>query len=491
MDANFIRFLIEEARPLLEGARIQKIYSPARGIWSLKLSSKINMTFSHLKRERFLFFSPYRPESPLMPSSGVMWWRKRLKNKRITSVENMWPQRRLLMEIAGMDARVAVDLAEGISLVKEGPHLHKIIWPSLSEIEERRDIYRDYPHVTSVLRYALMALEDREERRIWYERLIKGDIDRFYLYKGEGTVAAVISLWPREDLRKRFDEHTYSSALALAEEYGLSIIEGMQLQGRGGEEKRQRRTLRRLQRDIERAREAIGRGEIARLIQRQLYLYSPSGHYKEVKVQDEGGREYCLEMDPALSLVENLEQIFKRAKKASRALVHLERRIEEVSSRGMRQGGPQWGNARAPSNDNHSPSILPRRLQKIKVKTFLSSDGYLIVRGRNQRANHLLLTRGSRPYDMWFHVEGGPGAHVIVVRENPRRELPFTTKMEAAQLAVLSSYAKDSTKATVLCSEVRYVKQSRERPIGEVEVLKVLETLVVAPDPELEERLAC
>jgi predicted ribosome quality control (RQC) complex YloA/Tae2 family protein len=86
-------------------------------------------------------------------------------------------------------------------------------------------------------------------------------------------------------------------------------------------------------------------------------------------------------------------------------------------------------------------------------------------------------------------VEGGAGAHLIVIRDNPKIEIPETTLEEAAQLAALASYQKEDSHARVIGTEVRYVKKSMGMSLGHVEVLKVQYSLLIKLDPSIEDRL--
>ncbi len=494
MDASFLRFLIEEARGLLEGARIENIYNPAPSLWTFKLSSRTNLIFFFGRRDNFIFFSTFPPENPPTPSNAAMWWRKRVKNSFIKELTNLWPRRKIFLSISRENLQIILDLKDGLYLREEEDicDFNMIQWPPLSEIEEKQDIYRSYPHISSVLRYDLISISSRKERQRWYSRLIEGDIDKFFLYEGEDRAFLRISLWPRDDLKKGgAKEEVFSSALEVAEEYGLRWLKSFfSLKGERGD-RRRRRAIKRIEREMERAKEMIEQGEKAQLIHGFLYKFSPSGHYKYLEVEDKNGNPVRVSLNPSLTLVENMELMFKRARKGKRVLLSLERRWKEINER--QQQGKTWilqDTEVIPSQvSDRSGGLLPRRFRGLKLKTFLSSDGYIMVRGKNQEANHRLVTRASRPHDLWFHVEGGPGAHIVVIRDNPREEIPLSTRLEAAQLAALASYERCSSTARVLCSEIRYVKHSRYKPRGEMDVIKVIETLVVRPDPSLEGKL--
>lgn len=80
------------------------------------------------------------------------------------------------------------------------------------------------------------------------------------------------------------------------------------------------------------------------------------------------------------------------------------------------------------------------RDKKQKPRDFIrytSSDGFLILVGRNNLQNERLTMKTARGKDMWFHVKKAPGSHVVVMSEG--RDIPLKTQNEAAMLAVYHS----------------------------------------------------
>ncbi|AFK65794.1 hypothetical protein OLVG_00037 [Ostreococcus lucimarinus virus OlV6] len=67
------------------------------------------------------------------------------------------------------------------------------------------------------------------------------------------------------------------------------------------------------------------------------------------------------------------------------------------------------------------------------MKTYISYDGIQIKVGENAKENdHLTLS--SYPREWWMHIDGGPGAHVVICHEE--NTIPKETKRDAALLAV-------------------------------------------------------
>jgi predicted ribosome quality control (RQC) complex YloA/Tae2 family protein len=103
-------------------------------------------------------------------------------------------------------------------------------------------------------------------------------------------------------------------------------------------------------------------------------------------------------------------------------------------------------------------------------RTFTVS-GFEILVGKGDVANDTLTFEVAEPADLWLHVGGAPGSHVIV--RNPERlvEIPRDVVRRAAELAAFYSKARDSRrKVAVHSCWVRDVSKGRGRPAGEVHI---------------------
>lgn len=117
---------------------------------------------------------------------------------------------------------------------------------------------------------------------------------------------------------------------------------------------------------------------------------------------------------------------------------------------------------------------------------YLSSDGYTILLGRNNKQNDKLTLKTAAKTDIWLHTHNIPGSHAIIVTngETP----PDSTIEEAAIIAAVNSKAKDSSQVPVDYCLVKFVK----KPVGAKPGMVIFtnnKTLYVTPDKEFEERL--
>lgn len=113
------------------------------------------------------------------------------------------------------------------------------------------------------------------------------------------------------------------------------------------------------------------------------------------------------------------------------------------------------------------------------VSVYSSSDGFEILVGRNARANERLTHKLAARHDFWLHAEG-PGSHVVI-RNPERTEQPSADALrEAASLAAYFSFARGATKVNVRWTQARHVKKPRGAPTGQV-VLRQAKTVLAEP----------
>lgn len=95
-------------------------------------------------------------------------------------------------------------------------------------------------------------------------------------------------------------------------------------------------------------------------------------------------------------------------------------------------------------------------------------DGYLIMFGRDAKSNDYLTFNVAENEDIWMHVKGVPGSHVVIrVRENlPTPEIIKT----AAELAKKNSKADKNKQAVVVFCQRKFVKKEPGMNDGQVKV---------------------
>jgi len=89
--------------------------------------------------------------------------------------------------------------------------------------------------------------------------------------------------------------------------------------------------------------------------------------------------------------------------------------------------------------------------------SYISSDGFRISVGRNNKENDYLTLKLADRKDYWFHTKDIPGSHVIVFTEG--KEITETAILEASALAAYYSKARQSENVPVDYTKIKFVKK--------------------------------
>ncbi|MFP4034791.1 MAG: NFACT RNA binding domain-containing protein [Desulfovermiculus sp.] len=506
MEANFFRFLVQQIVPDLHARRVNKIYHPQPGTWTLQLGTRVHLICVAGKRHQALFVSEHKPKNPQTPPADVGWWRKRVQGRKIVACKFDWASRRLALGLNTVPGTwLVLDVQTGLSLAGalENNFGQEPQWPSWDQIMNQSRIFRDFPHITPPLRHTLTVLNEQSGRELlqYLQTAATPEIMTWAKPKtSQGQDWLVPWLVPAQ-LGERFSRiHIYHDPAQAAEDYGWSVLLNMDSIQSGAESSWRRRRKKllkqftRVAEDEDRLKTMRGRQEQAELIKGSLYQLDPEAKVVRLELMDDHGQLRNLQLDPQKSIRENMEDFFHQAKKGRRGLEHVARRRQEVERAlaAVDSGNEPGLEGAGPCETDHITGEVPEVQKKCEIKglhVYTSSDGLYILRGKNKQANHDLLTRVARPYDLWFHAADGPGAHVILRRPGPSSDVPEASRREAATIAALRSHFAQAGKAEVMCAHVKHVSPIKGKKPGQVKVREVLETLRVSLDPGLEERL--
>ena len=119
---------------------------------------------------------------------------------------------------------------------------------------------------------------------------------------------------------------------------------------------------------------------------------------------------------------------------------------------------------------------------------FLSSDGYTILVGRNNKQNDELTIRMAFSSDIWLHTKIIPGSHTIIRTNQSPDDVPDNTILEAATIAAYFSKAQNSSGVPVDYTQIKNVKKPNGAKPGFV-IYETNNTVYVTPDKDLVEKL--
>ena len=126
------------------------------------------------------------------------------------------------------------------------------------------------------------------------------------------------------------------------------------------------------------------------------------------------------------------------------------------------------------------------KTQPTRPMEFVSSEGFPIRVGRNNRQNDELTLKQSAKGDIWLHVQKLHGSHVVIQCSGTKPGDDTIT--EAAQLAAWYSQARESQNVPVDVTPVKQIKKPVGGKPGMV-IYHVYNTVYVTPSKETVEKL--
>ncbi len=185
--------------------------------------------------------------------------------------------------------------------------------------------------------------------------------------------------------------------------------------------------------------------------------------------------EYRKSVNAEIKLTELIEKGEKELIYIDSVLDSLMRSTTENEVLLLRQELAEQGYLRLKGGKQKPPKELP-------PMEFISSDGFKILVGRNNKQNDKLTLKTAEKTDIWLHTKDIPGSHVIICAEG--NEVPENTITEAAVLAAYHSKGKNSAQVPVDYVEVRFVKKPAGAKPGMV-IFTNNRTLYIRPDEEI------
>ena len=483
MDACFFRFLGPAVGAALQGVRIDTVYGPGPGYWTIAFSHPFqpapglgDCRFLLLRvhsRLGALLLSPVKPVNPPAPPAKAMWLRKHAAGRKLKGGVTDWPRRRLALKFADAEGGwLLLGMEQEPTILEYLPEdfIAQPDWPDA--VAAAQD-----PACPRSLRRALDR-EDPQDRDRLLRAFLAGEASGFYLDPDDPTRHGPLP-WPpgRQSVR-------YGHALEAALAHGQAAFFSALAPADDSEREEKARAKRRaalLDKDRARLAAMTGQHAFGEAVAASLADLNPREKYGPRELEHPELGRIAVPLDPSLTLLENMEKFFRKAAKGRRGQVHVERlKVEAEEGRLPARKAPVREAPREGKPRAKTPSVPLHR--------FRSSDGFVILRGRNSAANHRLLSEVASPFDYWFHAEGGPGAHVILRRDSPGREVPSRSMEEAAAIAALASWRAADAKADILVAQVSEVRKIKGAALGRVR-LDSARTLRVSLDPSIEDAL--
>ncbi|MCF7805161.1 MAG: NFACT family protein [Candidatus Marinimicrobia bacterium] len=191
--------------------------------------------------------------------------------------------------------------------------------------------------------------------------------------------------------------------------------------------------------------------------------------------------QVTIDLQPDISVVENAQAYYEKAKKTSRGREALQKqiaqtekelatlndlydRLEQAESLSMID---EIADELAGYGISTSQQQTQETSERKPYTEYTSPDGWRILVGRKSRDNDELTFHIAHKEDFWFHAENVPGSHVIAISDNKRVDSPPKPTIEyAAGLAAGHSQAQHSGLVPVVYTKRKYVTKPRDAGPG-------------------------
>ncbi len=122
---------------------------------------------------------------------------------------------------------------------------------------------------------------------------------------------------------------------------------------------------------------------------------------------------------------------------------------------------------------------MKERITEPDVWKYALPGGWEALAGKTDADNDLLSMKTARANDLWFHIHGLPGSHVVL--QGPEGEAADNAIIkQAAAIAAWHSKARDAGIVPVSCTEAKNVSKPRGAKPGTV-TIKREKTIKVRP----------
>jgi len=249
------------------------------------------------------------------------------------------------------------------------------------------------------------------------------------------------------------------------------------------------RTLHKIAEEAEKSNRAEQYELFGKLLIAQLHLLKKGDATALVEDYVSGSNALVeIPLDQHLTPAKNAERYFEKADKSRHAQEEQHRRIAELTQRQKsisllldrmeeistaddlkhfaeenRKALSQFGLKTEKSGQMKKEELLPFRV-------FTVAGGFQVWAGKSGENNDLLSTRHTAKNDLWFHVRGVGGSHVVLKVGTGKGDVSKQAIDQAAAIAAYYSKMKKSKLVPVTMCEGKYVRKPKGAPAGTVRV---------------------
>lgn len=166
-----------------------------------------------------------------------------------------------------------------------------------------------------------------------------------------------------------------------------------------------------------------------------------------------------LSLDIRKSLEENASAYFEKAKKAKKKLEGARKAVDDYKKK--------LGSLKQEKTEEKA--VVKKKAKKEwyeKFRWFFSSDGFLVIGGRDATTNEIVIKKYAEKNDLVFHTDMA-GSPFVVIKNKQGKEIPQSTIEEAAVFTAVFSRAWKQGMAALAVFSVKPEQVSKKAKSGE------------------------
>lgn len=213
-----------------------------------------------------------------------------------------------------------------------------------------------------------------------------------------------------------------------------------------------------------------------------LLLGMPDLYHKGLEystVESWTGEHLTIPLNPALSVFENAQKYFAKARSAKESqttrvarqdryraeLEQLRHTIQEVANI---EDPPKLRQCMEQHSFTENGANQHQHVATTRFRQFELGEGYTLYVGKTAADNDTLTVRFAKPHDYWFHARGVAGSHAVLKTPGGDKKPPRYIVEKAASIAAYFSKARNAGLLPVLYTQKKYVRKPKGAAVGAV-----------------------
>jgi len=202
----------------------------------------------------------------------------------------------------------------------------------------------------------------------------------------------------------------------------------------------------------------------ASMIRNNLYLFDSNAKTGVVEVYDHKGDLVKVALEPKLTLVQNMEKLFKSVKKLKAGRTYLIKRID-VTKKEL--SGLKIDDIEIKEQGEKSGRKNRKQSKHVPYHRFETDKGRIFLVGKDAKDNDELTFKISSMHDLWFHAKDHSGSHVIL-KMKKNETVQAEDLLTGCVLALIYSKAKKGMSGEVWYTERKNLTKKKGMASGKV-----------------------